>query len=104
MFLASICLKIAVAYYFQSGSYALFIKKSFEVKPWFIFSGVIGSGLCIFSKHQITDSLFHQWAVNGYVHKIQHGDWFGGKGVGLCRIMVGDQAVNVYTAHVQFNN
>jgi sphingomyelin phosphodiesterase 2 len=61
---------------------------------------VIGSGLCIFSKHQITDCLFHQWAVNGYVHKIQHGDWFGGKGVGLCRIMVGDQAVNVYTAHV----
>ncbi|XP_059490809.1 putative neutral sphingomyelinase [Neocloeon triangulifer] len=63
-------------------------------------SGVIGSGLCIFSRYPIIDSLFHQWAVNGYVHKIQHGDWFGGKGVGLCRILVGEHHVNVYTAHL----
>ncbi|CAB3369187.1 Hypothetical predicted protein [Cloeon dipterum] len=64
-------------------------------------SGVIGSGLCVFSRHPIQDSLFHQWAVNGYVHKIQHGDWFGGKGVGLCRILVnGEHYVNVYTAHL----
>lgn len=33
-------------------------------------SGVIGSGICIFSKSPITAALFHQWALNGYVHKV----------------------------------
>lgn len=46
-------------------------------------------------------SLFHAWSVNGYVHRIHHGDWFGGKGVGLCKILVQDNyPVNVYIAHV----
>ncbi|KAF4527422.1 hypothetical protein B566_EDAN015942 [Ephemera danica] len=63
-------------------------------------SGVIGSGVCILSKYPITDTLFHQWSVNGYCHKIQHGDWFGGKGVGLCRLDVNGSVVNVYTAHL----
>ncbi|KAJ6646463.1 putative neutral sphingomyelinase [Pseudolycoriella hygida] len=63
-------------------------------------SGVIGSGLCILSKYPITMTLFHSWSVNGYVHRIQHGDWFGGKGVGLCQIMVQKQLVNIYIAHL----
>jgi sphingomyelin phosphodiesterase 2 len=61
---------------------------------------VVGSGLCVFSKHQILSAFFHHWAVNGYVHKIQHADWFGGKGVGLCRLKVNDQIINFYTAHL----
>jgi len=65
-----------------------------------IFSGVAGSGVCIFSKFPILDVLFHQWMINGYVHKIQHGDWFGGKGVGLCQIQCKDLLINLYTAHV----
>lgn len=44
--------------------------------------------------------MFHKWPLNGYVHKIHHGDWFGGKGVGLCRIKVHDADINVYVAHV----
>lgn len=67
-----------------------------------IFSGVAGSGLCILSKHPIISAFFHSWSVNGYVHRIQHGDWFGGKGVGLCKIKINDHLVNVYTAHVSF--
>lgn len=64
-------------------------------------SGVFGSGLCILSKHPILMTLFHAWSVNGYVHRIHHGDWFGGKGVGLCKILVRDNhPVNVYIAHV----
>lgn len=72
-------------------------------------------------------TLFHSWSVNGYVHRVQHGrvllisrstvkkiyfifpklyllpgDWFGGKGVGLCQIMVQKQPVNIYIAHVSF--
>lgn len=66
-----------------------------------IFSGVFGSGLCVLSKYPIVTTLFHAWSVNGYVHRIQHGDWFGGKGVGLCQILVNGYPVNVYIAHVR---
>lgn len=71
-------------------------------------------------------TFFHQWSVNGYVQKIQHGDWYGGKGkyliifhiinsqfsisylishsfstgVGLCKISVDNQVINFYIAHV----
>lgn len=62
---------------------------------------MVGSGLCILSKYPITMTLFHSWSVNGYVHRVQHGDWFGGKGVGLCQIMVQKQPVNIYIAHVR---
>ncbi|XP_067000528.2 putative neutral sphingomyelinase isoform X2 [Anabrus simplex] len=66
----------------------------------YFYSGVLGSGLCVFSKFPFSDVFFHQWPVNGYVHKVQHGDWFGGKGIGLCRLKINDIAVNLYTAHL----
>lgn len=65
------------------------------------FSGVFGSGLCVLSKYPIVSTLFHAWSVNGYVHRIQHGDWFGGKGVGLCQILANGYPVNIYIAHVR---
>lgn len=68
----------------------------------FLFSGVYGSGLCILSKYPITTTLFHVWALNGYIHRVQHGDWFGGKGVGLCKLLVNGHTVNVYIAHVSY--
>lgn len=64
------------------------------------FSGVLGSGVCILSRFPIQDVMFHKWPLNGYVHKIHHGDWFGGKGVGLCRLKIHDMNVNIYIAHV----
>lgn len=64
------------------------------------FSGVTGSGVCILSRYQIQEVFFHQWPVNGYIHKIQHGDWFGGKGVGLCRLRIKKYNINIYSAHV----
>lgn len=72
----------------------------YSVSTFTIYSGVAGSGLCILSKHPIVTTLFHSWSVNGYVHRITHGDWFGGKGVGLCRILVAGHPVNIYIAHV----
>ncbi|XP_044255447.1 putative neutral sphingomyelinase [Tribolium madens] len=63
-------------------------------------SGVTGSGVCILSRHPMEDIFFHQWPVNGYIHKIHHGDWFGGKGVGLCKLKVNNYTVNVYSAHL----
>ncbi|XP_059620876.1 putative neutral sphingomyelinase [Phlebotomus argentipes] len=66
----------------------------------YFYSGVVGSGLCVLSKYPITAAFFHAWSVNGYVHRIQHGDWFGGKGVGLCKISVHGHTVNLYNAHL----
>ncbi|XP_045763706.1 putative neutral sphingomyelinase [Maniola jurtina] len=66
----------------------------------YFYSGVLGSGLCVFSKWLIQDVFFHQWPLNGYIHKIHHGDWFGGKGIGLCRIKCNDRLINVYCTHL----
>ncbi|XP_020706292.1 putative neutral sphingomyelinase isoform X2 [Athalia rosae] len=66
----------------------------------YFYSGVVGSGICMFSRFPIQDVIFHKWPLNGYVHKIHHGDWFGGKGVGLCRIKFKNMRINVYLAHL----
>lgn len=68
---------------------------------FYYYSGVIGSGICILAKYPFEEVFFHQWPVNGYVHKLQHGDWFGGKGVGLCRLRINNFNINVYSAHVR---
>ncbi|XP_053662932.1 putative neutral sphingomyelinase [Anopheles marshallii] len=66
----------------------------------YFYSGVVGSGLAILSRYPIVSAFFHAWSVNGYIHRIQHGDWFGGKGVGMAKIAVNDQLVHVYVAHL----
>ncbi|XP_065225622.1 putative neutral sphingomyelinase isoform X2 [Planococcus citri] len=72
--------------------------KTFPYSHYF-YSGVMGSGVCIFSKWPIEEVLFHKWQVNGYVHKVFHADWYGGKGIGLCRLNVRGRRVNIYTCH-----
>ncbi|XP_070532019.1 putative neutral sphingomyelinase [Ptychodera flava] len=62
-------------------------------------SGVIGSGLCVFSKSPIVGAFYHHYSVNGYPHRIFHGDWFGGKMVGLCQILHHGLTINVYVTH-----
>ncbi|XP_062834495.1 sphingomyelin phosphodiesterase 2 isoform X2 [Anolis carolinensis] len=76
-------------------------------------SGVIGSGVCVFSKHQILDTFQHQYSVNGYPYmreskrgrkagmsKFQHGDWFGGKSVGLVVLKIKGIVFNIYVTHL----
>uniref|UniRef100_A0A8D0KMQ3 Sphingomyelin phosphodiesterase 2 n=1 Tax=Salvator merianae TaxID=96440 RepID=A0A8D0KMQ3_SALMN len=63
-------------------------------------SGVIGSGLCIFSKHQILDTFLFQYSVNGYPYMFQHGDWFGGKSVGLVVLKIQEIIFNIYVTHL----
>ncbi|XP_069678320.1 putative neutral sphingomyelinase isoform X3 [Periplaneta americana] len=77
-------------------------KKTSQSLPFshYFYSGVFGSGVCIFSKYVIEDTFFHQWPVNGYIHKLHHGDWFGGKGIGLCKVKCKDITINIYSAHV----
>ncbi|XP_015596804.1 putative neutral sphingomyelinase [Cephus cinctus] len=76
--------------------------KAQECLPYshYFYSGVLGSGICILSRYQIQDVMFHRWPLNGYVHKIHHGDWFGGKGIGLCRLKIKNIKVNIYVAHL----
>ncbi|KAF2359183.1 Endonuclease/exonuclease/phosphatase [Trinorchestia longiramus] len=66
----------------------------------FFYSGVIGAGLCIFSKSPLTSVHFHPWSVNGLPHKIYHGDWWGGKGVGLCRTQLNGVNFLIATTHL----
>lgn len=35
-----------------------------------------------------------------YVQYFHAGDWYGGKGVGLCKLLIHGHPVNVYIAHV----
>ncbi|XP_059061918.1 putative neutral sphingomyelinase [Achroia grisella] len=86
----------------SENDYLIFKKTLKTVLPYshYFYSGVMGSGLCVFSKWLIQDVFFHQWPLNGYIHKIQHGDWFGGKGVGLCRVRCNDKLINIYCTHL----
>ncbi|KAK3098953.1 hypothetical protein FSP39_024625, partial [Pinctada imbricata] len=63
-------------------------------------SGTIGSGTCLFSKLPILETLYHGFQLNGYAHKVHHGDWFGGKGVGLCKIRFRDKIINMFNTHL----
>ncbi|NWX13561.1 NSMA phosphodiesterase, partial [Aegotheles bennettii] len=63
-------------------------------------SGVIGSGLCVFSRFPILDTLLYQYSLNGYPYMLQHGDWFCGKSVGLIIIKISGIVFNVYVTHL----
>lgn len=62
-------------------------------------AGVIGSGLCVFSKVPILHILFIPFAANGYFYKFWHGDWFSGKGVGVCRVLFKGLTLDLLTTH-----
>ncbi|XP_026478520.1 putative neutral sphingomyelinase [Ctenocephalides felis] len=87
----------------SQSDFELIQQKTAQVLPYahYFYSGVAGSGVCILSAFPIIDAFFHQWSINGYIHRIQHGDWFGGKGVGLCKIRTNDGTIiNIYSAHL----
>ncbi|XP_036007297.1 sphingomyelin phosphodiesterase 2 isoform X2 [Fundulus heteroclitus] len=63
-------------------------------------SGVIGSGLAIFSKHRIHDTFLYRYSLNGYPYMAHHGDWFGGKAVGMAVLNLAGLTANVYVTHL----
>ncbi|KAI7793835.1 sphingomyelin phosphodiesterase 2a isoform X2 [Triplophysa rosa] len=63
-------------------------------------SGVIGSGLAVFSRHRIQDALLYQYSLNGHPYMLRHGDWFGGKAVGLVIVDVFGLKAQVYVTHL----
>ena len=42
----------------------------------------------------------YKFSLNGYMHNIHHGDWFGGKLVGLVTIKYHNININLYVTHV----
>ncbi|XP_061640944.1 sphingomyelin phosphodiesterase 2 isoform X2 [Phyllopteryx taeniolatus] len=81
----------------------LFLRKklaSSHVHSHYFKSGVIGSGLAIFSKHRIQDTLLYRYSLNGYPYMAHHGDWFGGKAVGLAVVNIGTLTANFYLTHL----
>uniref|UniRef100_A0A3Q2PS60 Sphingomyelin phosphodiesterase 2 n=1 Tax=Fundulus heteroclitus TaxID=8078 RepID=A0A3Q2PS60_FUNHE len=63
-------------------------------------SGVIGSGLAILSKHRIHDTFLYRYSLNGYPYMAHHGDWFGGKAVGMAVLNLAGLTANVYVTHL----
>lgn len=54
-----------------------------QTYPYFhyFYSGIVGTGCCMFSKLKIVDVLMHQYSLNGYVHKLMHCDFLAAKAV-----------------------
>ncbi|XP_054709244.1 putative neutral sphingomyelinase [Uloborus diversus] len=82
--------------------YQMICKKTADVLPYsfYFHSGVYGSGVCILSKSCIVDSAQCQYSLNGYAHKILHGDWYGGKVVGVCKVIHHGLKINLYVTHL----
>ncbi|KAG8522128.1 Sphingomyelin phosphodiesterase 2, partial [Galemys pyrenaicus] len=70
------------------------------IKQDYAFSGIIGSGLCVFSKHPIQEFTQHVFTLNGYPYMLHHGDWFCGKAVGLLVLHLGGLVLNAYVTHL----
>lgn len=62
-------------------------------------NGIIGTGTAIFSKVKIQDVTFHEFGLNGYPHKLLHGDWFGGKGLGVCQVDFMGFNIHLFVSH-----
>ena len=62
--------------------------------------GFLGSGICVFSRYPILETVEHRFPLNGHPQKILHGDFYGNKACGLLILKVKDLTVNLYTTHV----
>ncbi|XP_028855258.1 sphingomyelin phosphodiesterase 2 [Denticeps clupeoides] len=81
----------------------LFLKKTLACchpYSYYFKSGVIGSGLAVFSKHRIHEAFLYRYSLNGYPYMAHHGDWFGGKAVGLVHLNISGLKIHVYVTHL----
>jgi len=66
----------------------------------YFYSGIVGSGCCIFSKWRISDVIMHQYSLNGYVHKVFHADFMGAKALNGAILEKSGLRVAVFTTHL----
>lgn len=62
-------------------------------------SSLLGSGLLTLSRYPIVDAAFHRFRLGGKAERLQHGDFYVGKGIGLVRLQTPDGLLDVYNAH-----
>ena len=74
---------------------------SFLSLPFHPHSGIVGSGLCVFSRHPIMAAHVHQFSLTGGVRDIADGEVFAGKGILLTRLKTSMGAVAFYNTHVR---
>lgn len=68
-------------------------------------SGMVGSGLVIFSRYPITDVHFHRFRTAAASRTYWRLEYLGGKGVGMVRVETPSGSVDVYNTHAvaQYN-
>lgn len=64
-------------------------------------SGLVGSGLLVASRYPFEEVHFRRYSNGGKPHRIDHGDWWAGKGVCLARIRLPNDAgyVDFFNTH-----
>ncbi len=71
-------------------------------------SGLVGSGLLVVSRWPIVEAFFRRYSAGGKPQRIDHGDWWAGKGVALVRIRLpgtgGILDVFVTHAHARYRD
>jgi len=65
-----------------------------------LWPGQYGTGLFVLSRYPIIDSEYLRFPVNGKPYKIWHGDYYGAKGCGLCRVLTPVGLVDVFVTHL----
>lgn len=64
-------------------------------------SGVVGSGLAVFSRFPIERTAFHAFSLNGHAYALIHGDWMAAKGVAVARLRLPDASLlDLYCTHL----
>lgn len=68
-------------------------------------SGVVGSGLAIFSKYPIEEAWWKGFTLTGKAHRLFDGDWYAGKGIGAVSIkhpVIG--LIDIFNTHVRIRD
>lgn len=70
------------------------------LEHWHYFkNGLAGSGLLVVSRFPIVEAFFHGFDEEGDLWRVWEADALGSKGVGLVRLDVGGQMLDVYDTH-----
>ena len=80
-----------------------YTQRTHPFSVWFK-SGVVGSGLAIFSKFPVVESWYAPYRMSGQFREWLHGDWFAAKGIAHARIRLNSgMDLDVITTHLIAN-
>ncbi|XP_032220859.2 putative neutral sphingomyelinase isoform X2 [Nematostella vectensis] len=93
---------VALQEVWNKSDYAVMCDKLSSTLPYslYFYSGVIGSGMCVFSRYRITNSFTYRFSLNGYLYKLWHGDWLAGTSAGYCVIDHPIKPIHFFVSHL----